>query len=103
MAGARPFEPGAREVSKDTRVFGASVVVAERASQKPVCRAKEHAARDDRTIRQGLDLSYGTETRRFQGETEGNTNLPPGLDTWEVSGRFFSAVKLDKSTNLPKY
>jgi hypothetical protein len=61
MAGARRLSQERAGVEGHPRVWGVGYC-AERASQKPVCRAKEHAARDDRTIRQGLD--YHMERKR---------------------------------------
>ena len=52
---------------RDTRVFGASVLLAEGASQKPLngLRTRGSQGPDDSL---GHGRSYGTRTRRFQGE-----------------------------------
>src|SRR5436309_2651248 len=62
MAGARRCEPGARGCRRTPACLGRRLLSAERASQKPVWGAQEHAARDDRTIRQGL--GYHMERKR---------------------------------------
>jgi hypothetical protein len=83
-------------VSEDTRVFGASVVMAERASQKPVAGAKEHAARDDRAIRQGLEhhmehergafkvKSSNASQMRSKSQTRSKSRAAAGWPDWWV-------------------
>jgi hypothetical protein len=104
MNGRRPaVEPGARGVSKDTRVFGGVGCFAERASQKPVWGAKEHAARDDRTIRQGLGYHMERKRGAFKVKLGAAPNRFPFEHIVGFRGGNSAAVKLDKRTHLSKY
>jgi hypothetical protein len=72
-------------------------------ARSPFVGAKEHAARDDRTIRQGLEYHMERKRDAFKAKLSA---APIGRRFERIAGSrggIFGAVKLDKSTHLVKH